>query len=344
MKNFLDQETREALRKEHRHEKDRRKADRMKVVLLSDKGWSYKQIGEALLIDEETVSKHMSEYNTDKKLTFKTGGSQGKLSDNQKEELIKHLEETTYSNVGEICQYIESKYGIIYTVPGMTSWLKNNGFSYKKAKGIPAKANCEEQSKFIEAYQKLKKEKGEEEPILFLDGVHPTMATKLSYGWIKKGEDKLVSTTAARTRMNIIGSINLSNMQISVKDYATLDSSSMVNYLDEIRKNYPIAPKIHIILDQGRYNISKITKQEAKKLGIELHYLPPYSPNLNPIERLWKVMNEQVRNNHFFVCVKEFKENILTFFDKTWQELASNLTTRINDNFQILKNPTSHVR
>ena len=49
--------------------------------------------------------------------------------------------------------------------------------------------------------------------------------------------------------------------------------------------------------------------------GITLHYLPPYSPNLNPIERLWKVMNEYVRNNRFFKSAKEFKKEILTFFE-----------------------------
>jgi transposase len=53
-------------------------------------------------------------------------------------------------------------------------------------------------------------------------------------------------------------------------------------------------------------------------LGIVLHYLPPYSPNLNPIEIVWKVMNEHVRNNLFFSLAKEFREAIKQFFDHTW--------------------------
>ena len=48
------------------------------------------------------------------------------------------------------------------------------------------------------------------------------------------------------------------------------------------------------------YHKATIVREKAEELNIKLHSLPPYSPNLNPIERLWKVMNEHVRNNKFF--------------------------------------------
>ena len=110
----------------------------------------------------------------------------------------------------------------------------------------------------------------------------------------------------------------------------------MEGHFEKLRQKYPKAPKIHLILDQGRYNTSKETKEAAKKNGIVLHYLPPYSPNLNPIERLWKVMNEYTRNNRFFHSAKEFREAILNFFDVTWRQIAHSMIDRITDNFQIL--------
>ena len=48
-----------------------------------------------------------------------------------------------------------------------------------------------------------------DEPVLFIDGVHPTQATKISYGWIRKGQKKAVKTTGNRTRLNIMGALNL---------------------------------------------------------------------------------------------------------------------------------------
>lgn len=289
-----------------------------------------------MFVEEEAVSKHVKEYANQNKLTGETGESLSKLNEKETQEMVAHLEEQTYLKVCDICLHVLNKYGIKYTVAGMTSWLKNNGFTYKKPKGRPAKAAVQEQAKFIESYQQLKEKKEKEDPILFVDGVHPTMATKLSYGWIRKGKEKPIATTASRTRMNIVGGINLSAMRITVKEYKTLDSKAMTNYWQELRESYLQVKKIHVVLDQGRYNTSKQTKKEAEKAGIKLHYLPTYSPNLNPIERLWKVMNEQVRNNYFFSTAKESREKIMHFFTDTWKRIASAMTSRINDNFQII--------
>jgi transposase len=288
-----------------------------------------------LLLDEETVSKHVSEYQESKKLTIRTGGSQSKLSPCQTDELNGHLREHTYAKVSEICGYVRKKYGILYSVQGMTCWLKKHGFSYKKPQPTPSKADPAKQAKFIEEYQVLLRKTPEDEAIMFLDAVHPTMATKISYGWIKKGEDKLINTTASRTRMNIVGALNLETMEVYTQDYATVNSESMEKYWAFLREKYPKNNKIHIILDQGPYNISKKTREAAKKYNVELHFLPPYSPNLNPIERLWKVMNEYVRNNRFFTSAREFRESIKNFFDHTWNTVSKSMVDRINDNFRL---------
>ena len=79
-----------------------------------------------------------------------------------------------------------------------------------------------------------------------------------------------------------------------------------------------------------------MVRNAAKVLNIELHYLPPYSPNLNPIERLWKVMNEHVRNNVYFPSKTACTSAIKKFFDVTLPEVAGSLVSRITDNFQVL--------
>ena len=91
------------------------------------------------------------------------------------------------------------------------------------------------------------------------------------------------------------------------------------------------------MLDGAGYHRSKEVKDKATELGITLHYLPPYSPNLNPIERLWKVMNEYARNNRYFSTAKEFRQHIRHFFNVTLPDIADTLNSRINDNFQVLK-------
>jgi transposase len=119
-------------------------------------------------------------------------------------------------------------------------------------------------------------------------------------------------------------------------NFLTVNSESIVEFFAFLKNCYREASRIHVILDNGPYNSSKKTQEYAKNNGIILHYLPPYSPNLNSIERLWKVMNEFTRNNKFFTCPKEFRESISNFFANTWEIIAEKMRLRINDNFQTL--------
>ena len=70
----------------------------------------------------------------------------------------------------------------------------------------------DKQAEFIKEYNALKASAGIDEPILFMDSVHPTQATKITYGWILTDKEKEVSTTASRTRLNIIGAIKLEQL------------------------------------------------------------------------------------------------------------------------------------
>ena len=170
-----------------------------------------------------------------------------------------------------------------------------------------------------------------------MDAVHPTQATKLAYGWIKSGQKKYIETTASRTRLNIIGAIQLGHISEAVtSQYETINAESVMNFMDKIRENYG-SKTVHLILDQSGYHRSLLIPEYAVKCNIKLHFLPPYSPNLNPIERLWKIMNEQVRNNRFFKGAKDFKEAINCFFSDILPRIGNDLNGRINDNFEMLK-------
>jgi transposase len=320
----------------HRTERDSRIADRMKAVLLRAEGWTQTAIAQALRVCTETVHDHLQDYIDSEKLKPGNGGSESKLNKTQTAQLTAHLEDVIYTKVKAICAKVYQSYGVTYTVSGMTKWLEANKFSYKKPKGTPLKADPEKQEAFVKVYLGLLETTPPSEPILFVDGVHPTMATKITYGWIRKGTDKPIATVASRTRMNLMGAINLTTMNMAVEAYDTIDSNAMCKYFGTVKAVYPEAGKIHMILDRGPYNISAQTLQSAQDHGIILHHLPAYSPNLNPIERVWKVMNEYVRNNVVFTSAKEFREAIHTFFSTTWPKIADTLRSRINDNFQTL--------
>ena len=77
---------------------------------------------------------------------------------------------------------------------------------------------------------------------------------------------------------------------------------------------------------------------------ISLHFLPPYSPNLNPIERLWKWMKERVIYNTYYPAFDDFRASVLGFFfalsvlDAT-SVLGQELRSRVRDKFNAIGSP-----
>jgi len=406
MKIILTETQKLALELRHRREKNAKIRDRIKAILLHSEGWSHKNIAQALRINESTVYEHLNEYRENEKLELESGGSVSKLGEEESKELELHLEENTYPSTKEIVAYVKEKYKISYTLQGMQAWLARHGFSYKKLKGVPAKFNKEKQEAFIEKYELLKDSLEEDEVILFMDSVHPTQETKISYGWIKKGEDKMIATVAGRKRINLTGAIELNSLSILTHEYETINGSATIDFLEKVLDAYPSAKTIHMIVDGGRAhtseevnlflgksdavnkaylkeeysielpsNTTKLTQKMKKALEkvleeepslflndtilkrkdltaiqllqtlkehpphpkIIMHILPPYSPNLNPIERVWKLANEHVRNNVVFESFDDFREKMHHFFNVTWSTITDKAKSRITDNFQTLK-------
>ncbi|BCK29073.1 IS630 family transposase [Vibrio cholerae] len=341
MKVTLTYKQKHELENQHDKTRDGRVRDRIKAVLLASEGWSTAMISQALRIHETTVLRHLHDYAQSEKLQPENGGSSSRLSASQTMALIEHLTEVTYHHTHQIVAYVLAQFGVCYTVAGMNKWLHHHGFSYKKPKGVPHRFDEAKQQEFVEAYKALKSSCGKEETILFMDAVHPTQATKLSHGWIRTGQDKAIETTGSRSRLNIVGALNLSEIgRTVINNYESINSENIVRFLCKLRESYPLTHKLHLILDGAGYHRSDLVKDAAFVLNIELHYLPPYSPNLNPIERLWKVMNEQVRNNVYFKSRRDFEAAIRRFFTVILPEIAGSLASRITDNFQVL-NPAS---
>ena len=196
----LSEAEKEALERRHSNCTNRKAGDRIKAVLLRSEGWSVPMISQALRLHETTITRHINDYRAGK-LELSSGGSDSHLDANQTQALIKHLESQLYHHTHEIIAYVKETWGVTYSVPGMNQWLHRNGFSYKKPKGHPYKSDKASQEKFIANYSEVKSSLKEEDSLFFIDSVHPTQETKISYGWIKKGATKKVGTTASRTRI-----------------------------------------------------------------------------------------------------------------------------------------------
>ena len=338
MPNFLDDNQVLVLRQAHRTIRDKKVADRIKAVLMLNKGYEYRQVSDDLLLDEATIRRYFRQYQDkglDGLLEFRYVGGQSKLTSAQEVELKLFLKNNTQRTASAVAKYVLSVYGTKFSTIGITQLLHRLGFSYKKPKIVPGKANPIKQAAFLEIYQQVKDGLGVNDQIYFADSTHPEHNTKPSYGWILRGKDndKFVKTNTGRERLNLNGALSLKDKTAVVLEEETVNSTSTIRLLDKLAVKHPIG-KIHLVLDNASYHHSKVVKLWLKKhRRFKLHFLPPYSPNLNLIERLWRFFHLKVTWNRYFATFEEFKKETLKFF-KQLSRYGPELDTLLTDNFQ----------
>ena len=336
MRDFLTASQRASIKQAHRVERDRKIGDRMKAVLLADQAWTLPDISQALFVDEQTVRRHIKDYFDNDRFGGGSGGSQGKLTEEQSLRLQALLADCEVPTAEAAAEKARGLFGTRFSVSGMTDWLKRMGFSFKKCEPVPARADPAEQEFFAQGYEVLKAGLSEGEAIFFMDACHPSQATKVGYSWSLKGQRKNIASRPGQKRVNVIGSLNPATLDLVSTFHATVNSDAVAEHFKKLRRLHPNHQTLHVILDQGPSNRSAATAEAAAALGIELWHLPPYSPNLNLIERMWKLMNEKIRNNVSFDDFKAFEKAIKNFFQKRWRGLKKSSRARFVDRFQVL--------
>lgn len=340
MKNFLSAGQIKTLKEKHRYCKDKRQADRIKTILCLNMGYEYKDIAELLLLDDSTLRNYHAEYlegGIEKLLGDDYKGRFCYLNEEQLQELDLHIQDTIYIDSKELAAYIEKAYGICYTHSAVKKLLHRLGFVYKKPKHIPGKADAVKQQEFIEKYELLKKNKRKEDKVFFVDGVHPLHNSQPAYGWIKKGKEKAIKANTGRQRLNINGAYDIESHKVIIREDESINAQSTIALFEQMLKEYPFG-MLYIILDNARYYRSKVVREFLNNHSrIELVFLPPYSPNLNIIERLWRFFKKKTTYNEYYEKFSVFKEACLNFFANI-KDYHDELETLMTEKFHIIQN------
>ncbi len=214
--------------------------------------------------------------------------------------------------------------------------MKRVGFIYKKQKLVPGKLDSNQQEIFKLEYSLLKGNLKSDEKVYFMDSVHPQYQTRARCGWIKKNQNKTLPTFSGWKRKHIIGAVSLQDSEVITTNHPKVNGDYIIEFLKKIEFCNATLSKIYVICDNAGYHKSKKIKEYLQGSKIELIYLPPYSPNLNPIERLWKFMHSIVTNNKFYWDFDQFSSSLDRFFNNI-ANYKYKIKTLVNDNFQTIK-------
>jgi transposase len=168
--------------------------------------------------------------------------------------------------------------------------------------------------------------------VFFVDASHFVLAPFLGYLWCFTR--LFLKAPSGRQRLNILGALNaITHELITITNETYIDAQSVCDLLWKTARLNLTMP-VTFILDNARYQKCAVVKNLAAQLHIELIFLPPYSPNLNLIERLWKFVKKQCLYSKYYSEFTKFKNAIMDCLQKTHSQHKKELASLLTLNFQ----------
>lgn len=169
-----------------------------------------------------------------------------------------------------------------------------------------------------------------------MDAAHFVMGVFLTCLW--SIQRIFVKSSAGRKRYNVLGAVDAITKHIhTFTNNSYINSHSVSDFLEQLRNYYNDGKKIYLVLDNARYQKCQLVQYVAWQFKIQLLYLPPYSPNLNIIERLWKWVKKEVLYAKYYEKFEDFKEAIDKAIITANTEKKDKIKKLLNLKFQLFK-------
>ena len=167
--------------------------------------------------------------------------------------------------------------------------------------------------------QQLLESTPEDEIILYVDEVDIHLNPKIGCDWMLNGVQKTVRTPGQNKKHYLAGALNARTREVTFVESEYKDSYLFIDQLwTLVERDYPNAKHIHLILDNYCIHSSGLTEVAVNALAdrMTLHFLPPYCPDHNRIERVWKDLHAEVTRNHTCSTMEELMHNVRTYIEK----------------------------
>jgi transposase len=256
----------------------------------------------------------------------------------KKDEIIVVLEANPPATLKEAQNIIKEVTGVERSLPQVSAFLEENKIARRKVKQIPAKADVEAQESFKTETLEPLIEQAERKQIhlFFVDAVHFVLLPFL--GYLYSLVVRYVKSTSGRKRFNVLGALNtITKELVTITNHDYIHAHSVCELLEKLYALYRDLP-IVLIMDNARYQKCQLVLEKAQSLNIKIVFLPPYSPNLNLIERLWKFVKKQVLYNKYYQEYDQFCTAISDCLEQTHTTHKEALETLLTPKFQTFMN------
>lgn len=213
--------------------------------------------------------------------------------------------------------------------------------AYRKTASIPGQADPQLQFAFLqeELIPRLEEARQGKRRVFFVDAAHFVLGSFLGMIWCLSRV--FIRAGSGRQRYSVLGAIETRDHDlVSVRTSGSVNAQSVCQLIECIAVQYP-GERITLVMDNARYQRCALVRDTAQLFGTELLFLPPYSPNLNLIERVWRLVKSKTLRNRYFPDFASFTLSIDTFIDSLAHENRHLLKSLVTHNFQTFDFPKS---
>ncbi len=211
-------------------------------------------------------------------------------------------------------------HGVKVTAQTVRRCLHKQNLVWRRPRPVPGPKDPQRRQK-LRKIRQLLRNSGPDEAAVFCDEVDLNLNPDIGCMWMSKGEQARVVTPGSNVKRYLCGSMSWRSGELIETIGTSRNAALFVAHLDDLRRCFRRYRKVHVICDNARFHkieTSRVVRQYMAEHGdrIVLHYLPAYSPQDNPIERVWWHLHEQITRNHRCESIEELIKLTTAWLDE----------------------------
>ncbi len=313
--------------KVYRSSGDSRRTRKAHILLLLDRQWAYRMIMECLFCSSDLIS--------DVKRQFLEGGLEGVLGQSSAEAVIPFwqvivagwVREKTPQDFGYyrsrwtaglLAELLEEEQGIKVSAETIRRVLHRLGFVWRRPRPIVGPTDPDYDQK-LRKIRRLLSTLPANEVAVFQDEVDVNLNPRIGSQWMLRGDQAEVSTPGNNVKRYLCGSLVWGTGTLLLSPPGKRRNADLfIEHLDDLRSRLRGYRKIHVICDNAAFHDCRKVEMYLARWGhrIEIHFLPKYAPETNPIERVWWHMHETITRNHRCQSIDELLMQVYQWFSE----------------------------
>jgi len=337
---FTDEE-KQVFNHERFHYPDPHVQRKMEVLWLLSQGLSRAEVARLAAVSTKTVKRYVAAYRRGGIEALKRRASLGpkSLLNQHSATLKEYFQKNPPATIKQAQAAIETLTGIRRSETQVRHFLKRLGMKRRQLATVPGKADSAdkltEQRQFVDTRLNPRLDEAEANirKVFFVDASHFVHGAFLCCVWCFCR--LFLKTPSGRKRFNVLGALDYTTKQLwTVTNTTYITATTVCQLLQLLAAHYSGIP-LTLVLDNARYQHCHLVQDLAASLGIELLFLPSYSPNLNLIERLWKLVKKEALYGKYYETFEEFCAGITNCLSQIGTKHRSAIQTLITRNFQF---------